>query len=166
LADTDAGPRTRGETGSPSSDPTIDESGSPLQLKVVIDPGGGLRLWREAGTSIGREVRVLLTDDLFLGGFALARGGELRGVEVRGVNGRRMAVFQIVGPDLEELERDYYRGAALVNLQLLKLQVRRLKDMAFQAMREEERRDASDEGRDRRDQASERPVRGRQRARD
>jgi hypothetical protein len=84
---------------------------------------------------------VLHTDDLFLGGFALTRGGELAGVEVRGVNGRRMAVFVIEGASVEEAERDYYRGAALVNLQLLKAQVRRLKDVAFTAMREEERRD-------------------------
>jgi hypothetical protein len=86
-------------------------------------------------------MRVLHTDDLFLGGFALSRGGELAGVEVRGMNGRRMAVFVIDGPSVEEAERDYYRGAALVNLQLLKAQVRRLKDVAFTAMREEERRD-------------------------
>jgi hypothetical protein len=85
-------------------------------------------------------MRVLHTDDLFLGGFALTRGGELAGVEVRGVNGRRMAVFVIDGPSVEETERDYYRGAALVNLQLLKAQVRRLKDIAFEAMRNEERR--------------------------
>jgi hypothetical protein len=84
---------------------------------------------------------MLHTDDLFLGGFALTRGGELAGVEVRGVNGRRMAVFVIDGPSVEESERDYYRGAALVNLQLLKAQVRRLKDVAFEAMRSEERKD-------------------------
>ncbi len=84
---------------------------------------------------------MLHTDDLFLGGFALARGGELASVEVRGVNGRRMAVFVIDGPTVEEAERDYYRGQALVNLQLLKAQVRRLKDVAFEAMRSEERRD-------------------------
>jgi hypothetical protein len=86
-------------------------------------------------------MRVLHTDDLFLGGFALSRGGELAGVEVRGVNGRRMAVFVIDGPSVAEAERDYYRGSALVNLQLLKAQVRRLKDVAFEAMRSEERRD-------------------------
>jgi hypothetical protein len=72
-----------------------------------------------------------------------------------------MAVFRIVGPDLEEVERDYYRGAAKVNLQLLKAQVRRLKDMAFDAMREEGRRDARQPGRYRRDQAAERSGRGR-----
>jgi hypothetical protein len=84
---------------------------------------------------------VLHTDDLFLGGFALTRGGELAGVEVRGVNGRRVAFFQIEGPDMEDVQRDYYRGAARVDLRLLKSEVRRLKDIAFGAMRGEEKRD-------------------------
>lgn len=82
---------------------------------------------------------MLRTDDLFLGGFALTRGGELVGVEVRGGNGRRVAVFQIAGPDVDQAERDYFRGATSVDLPFLKLQVRRLKDKAFEALREEER---------------------------
>ena len=73
-------------------------------------------------------VLVIRTDDLFLGAFALARGGELVGVEVNGVNGRRIAYFRIEGADLEQVRRDYYQGPALVNLQLLKAAVRRLKD--------------------------------------
>jgi len=105
---------------------------------------------------------VLVTDDLFLGGFALTRGGELVGVELRGTNGRRVAVFRIEGEDVEAAERDYYRGRTSVDLQLLKLQVRRLKDRAFTALREEERRsDAGHEGRDRAHQVGERADRGR-----
>lgn len=83
---------------------------------------------------------MLHTDDLFLGGLALTRGGELVGVEVRGMNGRRVAVFAIAGPEVEQAERDYYRGTTSVDLQLFKLQVRRLKDRAFEALREQERR--------------------------
>lgn len=86
---------------------------------------------------------MLRTDDLFLGGLALVRGGELVGVDVRGANGRRVAVFRIAGPDVDQAERDYYRGTTSVDLQLLKLQVRRLKDRAFEALREEERRDGT-----------------------
>ena len=41
---------------------------------------------------------MLQTDDLFLGAFGLVRGGELHGVEVRGTNGRRVAVFTIARP--------------------------------------------------------------------
>ena len=105
---------------------------------------------------------MLQTDDLFLGAFGLVRGGELRGVEVRGTNGRRVAVFTIAGPGLDEAVRDYHRGQALVDLRLLKSEVRRLKDVAFEALRTEERRaDAGHEGRDRANQVRERPRGGR-----
>jgi hypothetical protein len=80
------------------------------------------------------------TDDLFLGGFALARGGELIGVEVQRTNGRRVAVFRIAGPGVEEAERDYFRGTTSVDLQHLKVQVQRLKNQAFDALRADERR--------------------------
>jgi hypothetical protein len=88
-------------------------------------------------------LKVLQTDDLFLGGFALTRGGELMAVEVRGQNGRRVAIFSIAGPQVEAAERDYYRGQTSVDLQLLKLQIRRLKDRAFGAIREEENKEES-----------------------
>jgi len=103
---------------------------------------------------------MLRTDDLFLGGLALLRGGELVAVDVRGTNGRRVAIFGIVGPEVEQAERDYYAGRTSVDLQLLKLQVRRLKDRAFGAIREEER-NAGEQGRDRADQGGERAQRGR-----
>jgi hypothetical protein len=106
---------------------------------------------------------VLLTEDIYLAAFGLVSGGELMGVSVRGTNGRRMAFFQIDGQDMERVERDYYRGSATVDLQRLKAQVRRLKDRAFDALREESR-DASEPGGDQRDQAAERHRRGRQRA--
>ena len=90
---------------------------------------------------------MLTTDDLFLGGFALARGGELVGVDVRDTNGRRVAVFRIGGPDVDQVERQFYAGTTSVDLQLLKLQVRRLKERAFQALREEIRDATGNEGR-------------------
>jgi hypothetical protein len=103
---------------------------------------------------------VLQTDDLFLGAFGLVRGGELHGIEVRGTNGRRVAVFTIGGPGVDEAVRDYHRGQALVDLRLLKSEVRRLKDMAFDALRAEERRtDAGEQGRHRAYPGSE-PDRG------
>jgi hypothetical protein len=103
---------------------------------------------------------VLRTDDLFLGGLALLRGGELVAVDVRGTNGRRVAIFRIVGPEVGQAERDYYAGRTSVDLQLLKLQVRRLKDRGFDAIREEER-SAGDEGGHRANQVGERPRGGR-----
>jgi hypothetical protein len=105
---------------------------------------------------------VLQTEDLFLGAFGLTRGGELAGVEVRGVNGKRMAVFRIEGPAMGDVEREYHRGPSLVDLRLLKSEVARLKNLAFEALRREESRHAGYEGRDRAHQASE-PDRGRHR---
>jgi hypothetical protein len=80
---------------------------------------------------------VIRTDDLFLGGFALSRGGELVGVEVQRTGGRKVAVFAIAGPGVLDAERDYFRGPTSVDIPHLKLQVRRLKERAFQALREE-----------------------------
>ena len=61
---------------------------------------------------------MLQTDDLFLGGYALVRGGELVRIELRGLRGRRVAVFTIAGPDVLLAERDYYRGTTAVDLRL------------------------------------------------
>lgn len=99
---------------------------------------------------------MLQTEDLFLGAFGLVRGGELREIEIRGVNGRRMAVFCIEGPGIEDVEREYHRGPSLVDLRLLKSEVSRLKNLAFEALRKGEIRDAGHEGRDRADQVRER----------
>ena len=83
---------------------------------------------------------MIQTDDIFLGALGLVRGGELVAVDVRGHNGRAVAVFRIGGHGLDELEREYYRGQSLVSVRLLKSEVKRLKDRAFEAIREEERR--------------------------
>jgi hypothetical protein len=106
---------------------------------------------------------VLLTEDIYLAAFGLVSGGELVDVHVRGTNGRRMAFFRIDGTGMAQVERSYYGGSATVDLQLLKAQVRRLKDRAFSALREE-RNDAGESSGNRRDQAAERPGRGRDRA--
>jgi hypothetical protein len=103
---------------------------------------------------------VLQTDDLFLGALGIVRGGELREIEIRGRNGRRMAVFVIEGPGMGEIEREYHRGPSLVDLRLLKSEVARLKNLAFETLRREERRDAGHEGRDRGHQGRQRPSGG------
>jgi hypothetical protein len=96
------------------------------------------------------------TEDIFLGALGLVRGGELRGVEVRGVGGRRMAFFQIDGPAADDAAHDYYQGDVTVNLRHIKAEVARLKNMAFEALRREESRDAGQQGRYRGDQVGER----------
>jgi hypothetical protein len=107
---------------------------------------------------------VVVTDNLYLAGLALTRGGELRGVSVRGTNGRRIAVFAIDGPDVAAAEREYFAGRTLVDLRLLQLEVRRLKDAAFGALRAEEQEEkshAGDQVRNRADQGRERAFGGR-----
>ena len=99
------------------------------------------------------------TDDLFLGAYVLMKGGRLQDVVVRGMNGRRTAVFRIEG--VEEAKQEYYGGKTVVNLPLLKLELKRLKDRAFEAIREEERYASGYERGDRAHQASERSRRGR-----
>jgi hypothetical protein len=108
-----------------------------------------------------KEATVLQTEDLFLGAFGLTRGGELAGIEVRGVNGKRLAIFRIEGPGMNDVEREYHRGASLVDLRLLKSEVARLKNLAFQALREEESRHAREQRGDRAHQVGERAASGR-----
>jgi hypothetical protein len=101
---------------------------------------------------------VIQTDNLYLAGLALLRGGELRGVSLRGTNSRRVALFAIDGPDVAAAERDYFAGRTLVDLRLLQLEVRRLKDAAFTALRAEEQEEshAGHQVRNRADQGRER----------
>ena len=95
---------------------------------------------------------MIETDDFFLAALGLLRGGVLEATEIKGTNGRRLAVFRIGGLGVEAAERDYHRGTTSVDLRLLKSEVRRLKDVAFEAIRKEERRsDAGEQGRDRAD---------------
>jgi hypothetical protein len=77
-------------------------------------------------------------------------------VKVRGTNGRRVAIFTITGSAALAAEADYYGGSTLVDLQMLKLQVRRLKDRGFDAIREEEK-GAGHQGGHRAYQGGERP---------
>jgi hypothetical protein len=105
---------------------------------------------------------VLQTEDLFLASFGLARGGSLASVEIRDVNGRRLAFFHIAGPGMEDVERDFYSAAGVVvNLRLLKAEVTRLKNLAFQKLREEESRHAREQRRDRPHQGCEPAASGR-----
>jgi hypothetical protein len=104
-----------------------------------------------------RRRAVIQTDDIFLGAYGLLRGGELVSVEVRSFGRRPVAVFTIDGQSATTAEREYHGGKAVVDLRLFKSEVRRLKDVAFEAIRKEERR-AGQQGRDRTDQGCERAA--------
>jgi hypothetical protein len=85
------------------------------------------------------DVEQLVTEDIYLGALALLRGGELKGIEVRGMNGRRLVVFSIAGSGMERVERDYYHSAVQIDLRRLKAEVARLKTVAFDALRGREK---------------------------
>jgi hypothetical protein len=87
------------------------------------------------------EADVIETEDLFLGAFSLARGGELSDIAIRYMGGRPMAFFRISGPGMENAEREYHLGPVCVDLRLLKTEVARLKSLAFRALRGEATRD-------------------------
>jgi hypothetical protein len=80
---------------------------------------------------------MIQTDDLFLGAFGLVRGGEISTVEVKNGSGRPMCIFHISGSDMSGVEREYHKGVVSVDLRLLRSEVQRLKNTAFDAMRRE-----------------------------
>jgi hypothetical protein len=124
----DAGPRPRGEDGPP----TRSASNLSRFSSIREERYQPVRAWRAGGGE-----GVLITDALWLGGLALARGAELVRVDVRGTNGRRVAVFGLAGEAAEQAARDFY-GTTSVDVSLLKLQVRRLKELAFQTLRQQQ----------------------------
>ena len=87
------------------------------------------------------------TTDIFRGAFLLASGGELAEVRVRN-NGRRIATFLIAGKNLDELDRDYRSGRALVNPLQLRESLNHLRDVMFEKLRQYEGRTRYDRKRD------------------
>ena len=79
-------------------------------------------------------VRLEITD-IFRGAFLLCSGGDLTEVRVR-KSGRRIATFLITGKNLDQLDRDYRAGHALVNPVQLRESLNHLRDVMFQKLRE------------------------------
>lgn len=77
----------------------------------------------------------LETTDIFRGAFLLCSGGDLTEVRVR-KNGRRIATFLITGKNLDQLDRDYRAGRALVNPIQLRESLNHLRDVMFQKLRD------------------------------
>ncbi len=77
----------------------------------------------------------LETTDIFRGAFLLCSGGDLTEVRVR-KNGKRIATFLITGKNLDQLDRDYRAGRALVNPVQLRESLNHLRDVMFQKLRE------------------------------
>jgi hypothetical protein len=86
----------------------------------------------------------LETTDIFRGAFFLCNGGDLSDVRVRNHaerdRRRRIATFLITGKDLEQLDRDYRSGQALVNPLQFRESLNHLRDILFEKLRTHEGR--------------------------
>jgi hypothetical protein len=91
----------------------------------------------------GESEMPLATENLYLGAYALSQGARLKGVVVSRSNGKTTAVFELDGPWVNQLQDEYYRGTAVVNLAEYRRHLEALKDKLFAALRrsESERRE-------------------------
>lgn len=82
--------------------------------------------------------RNIETTDIFRSAFFLCNGGDLCGINVKD-NGRRVAVFVIQGEGLEDLDRQYRNGEALVNPVQFRESITHLRDLLFDKLRNNNR---------------------------
>jgi hypothetical protein len=101
----------------------------------------------------------LITENVYLGALALVNEATLTRVTVSRSNGRRTAVFEFDGPELEHVADGFYKGSAVVNLAAYREKLERLKDRLFAALADDqmsETRRRRDHDQDHRRQASSR----------
>ncbi len=79
--------------------------------------------------------RKIETTDIFRSAFFLCNGGDLSGINVKD-NGRRVAVFVIRGDGLEDLDRKYRNGEALVNPVQFRESITHLRDLLFDKLKD------------------------------
>ena len=81
---------------------------------------------------------MLMTENLYLGAYALVNGATLQRINLSRSNGRTTAVFELASPWAEKLSDEYYSGAAVVNLADFREKLERLKDDLFAALKKTE----------------------------
>jgi hypothetical protein len=81
------------------------------------------------------ETTSLETTDIFRGAFFLCKGGDLSEVRFRN-NGKRIASFLFTGTDLDQLDKDYINGTALVNPVQFRESLNHLRDILFEKLRD------------------------------
>ena len=82
------------------------------------------------------------TQDLYCGAYILSGGGILEKTTVyNGRNGKSSITFVFTGSDVERLFKEFLSGQALTNAASFKAAMIHLKDVMFERLREEERRD-------------------------
>jgi len=84
------------------------------------------------------KTNSLETTDIFRGAFFLCKGGELSGIRFRS-NGKRIASFLFTGDGLDQLDKDYMNGTALVNPVQFRESLNRLRDILFENLRKDSR---------------------------
>ena len=82
---------------------------------------------------------ALETTDIFRGAFYLCVGGRLEDIRFNG-NGKQIASFMFIGPDLDEHDRAYRDGQALVNPVQFRESLNHLRDILFNRLRQRETR--------------------------
>ena len=75
----------------------------------------------------------LETTDIFRGAFFLCKGADLCGIRIKH-NGRAIASFRIRGQGLDELDKAYRNGEALVNPLQLRESLNHLRNILFDAL--------------------------------
>ena len=82
------------------------------------------------------DKHVLEITDIFRGAFFLCHGGDLCGIRIK-KNGKRIATFQIQGEGLNQLDKEYRNGQALVNPLQFRESLNHLRDILFNKLRED-----------------------------
>ncbi len=77
----------------------------------------------------------LETTDIFRGAYFLCMGGSLADVRFR-CTGKQIASFMFTGTDLDQLDKDYMSGDALVNPIQFRESLNRLRDILFEKLRD------------------------------
>jgi hypothetical protein len=95
-------------------------------------------LTRIPKTEVETEMPGLITENVYLGALALVNEATLSRVTVSRSNGRRTAVFEFEGPQLERVAEGFYKGDAIVNLAAYREKLERLKDQLFAALAEDQ----------------------------
>ena len=78
------------------------------------------------------------TTDLFRRAFFLSKGGKLSNIRIRN-NGKLIASFLFTGNGLDQLEREYRSGKALVNPLQYRESLNYLRDILFEKLQENKR---------------------------
>ena len=76
----------------------------------------------------------LETTDIFKGAFYLCMGGDLADIRF-GTNGKQIASFLFIGPDLYKHDKAYIDGHALVNPVQFREALNHLRDILFERLR-------------------------------